>query len=168
MHSTLLLQQVMASFARESKMNVSDLMTQNPVTIQQDFTLRVALETMERTGCHHLPVINQHGTLVGVLSSHDYRHALNLPSIVRRGNTLFDRLPVSAVMTLMPVVVQEHTPAIEAIEMMLNKHIGCLPVMNGKALIGIVTTSDILRACITLLKQFSEVEIADPVSQLDP
>jgi acetoin utilization protein AcuB len=146
----------MGSFATEGKMNVSDLMTKNPITIQQDVTLRTALETMERTRCHHLPVVSQHGLLVGVLTSHDCRQALNLPSMVRRqwqDNRLLDRLPVSVVMTLLPVTVQEHTPAEEAIEMMLNKHIGCLPVMQAKALVGIVTTSDILRAFARLLKQ---------------
>jgi acetoin utilization protein AcuB len=140
-------------------MNVSDLMTKNPITIQQDVTLRTALETMEQTRCHHLPVVNQHGTLVGVLTSHDCRQALNLPSIVRRqwqDNKLLDRLPVNAVMTLLPVTVQEHTPAAEAVEMMVNKHIGCLPVMRGKGLVGIVTTADILRAFTRLLKQLPE------------
>jgi acetoin utilization protein AcuB len=140
-------------------MNVSDLMTENPVTIQQDATLRAALETMDRAGCHHLPVVNQHGTLVGVLTSHDCRQALNLPSVLRhqwQDNKLLDRLPVSTAMTLMPVVVQEHTPATQAVEMMLDKHIGCLPVVRGKALVGIITSSDILRAFTRLLKQLPE------------
>jgi acetoin utilization protein AcuB len=136
-------------------MIISDLMTENPVTIQQDATLRAALEAMDRVGCHHVPVLNQHGMLVGVISSHDCRQALNLPSVVRRqwqDNKLLDRLPVSAVMTLPPVVVQVDKPAEEAFHLMLDNHIGCLPVIRGKALVGIVTTSDILRAFATLLK----------------
>jgi acetoin utilization protein AcuB len=117
---------------------------------------------MEQAKCHHLPVINQHGMLVGILTSHDCRHALNLPSIVRRhwqDNKLLDRLPVSTVMTLMPVVVQEDAAAAEVVDIMLKKHIGCLPIMRGKVLMGIVTTSDVLRAFNRLLKQFPEVSI---------
>lgn len=140
-------------------MNVSDLMTANPVTIQQDASLRSALETMEQVGCHHLPVVNQRGTLVGVITSHDYRLALNIPSLARRqwqGNKLLDRLPVSAAMTLAPVVVQEGTSAEEAVSLMLDKHIGCLPVMRTQTLVGIVTTSDILCAFTKLLAQLPQ------------
>jgi acetoin utilization protein AcuB len=147
----------------EGEMNISDLMTKNPITIHQDVTLRTALETMERTRCHHLPVVNQHGMLVGVLTSHDCRQALNLPTIVRRqwqDNKLLDRLPVSAVMTLLPVTVQENTPATEAVSMMLNKHIGCLPIMHSKLLVGIVTTSDILRAFTKILKRLPSASTA--------
>jgi acetoin utilization protein AcuB len=143
-------------------MIISDLMTENPVTIQQDATLRAALEAMERVGCHHVPVLNQHGMLVGVISSHDCRQALNLPSVVRRQwqeNKLLDRLPVSAVMTLAPVVVQEDTSTEEAVHLMLDKHIGCLPVIRGKALVGIVTTSDILRTFAKLLKRLPQPSV---------
>jgi CBS domain-containing protein len=62
-------------------------------------------------------------------------------------------------MTLMPVVVQEDAAAAEVVDIMLKKHIGCLPIMRGKVLMGIVTTSDILRAFNRLLKQFPEVSI---------
>jgi acetoin utilization protein AcuB len=137
-------------------------MTENPVTIQQDATLRAALEAMDRAGCHHLPVLNQHGMLVGVISSHDCRQALNLPSVVRRqwqDNKLLDRLPVSTVMTLAPVVVQVDALAKEAVHLMLDKHIGCLPVMRGKALVGIVTTSDILRTFAKLLKRLPQPSV---------
>jgi CBS domain-containing protein len=100
--------------------------------------------------------------LVGVISSHDCRQALNLPSVVRRQwqeNKLLDRLPVSAVMTLAPVVVQEDTSTEEAVHLMLDKHIGCLPVIRGKALVGIVTTSDILRTFAKLLKRLPQPSV---------
>jgi acetoin utilization protein AcuB len=148
---------------KEDEMIISDLMTGNPITIQQDATLRTALESMERVGCHHLPVLNQHGVLVGVISSHDCRQALNLPALVRRhwqDSKLLDRLPVSAVMTLSPEIVHEDTPAEEAIHLMLDKHIGCLPVMRGNVLVGIVTTSDLLRAFATRLERFPTLQPA--------
>ena len=137
-------------------MNVGELMTKQPVTIQQEATLRTALETMEQTGCHHMPVVNHLGTLTGVITSHDCRQALNLPILVRhqwQDNKLLDLLPVTVIMTLAPRVVQESTLAEEAIYMMLDNHIGCLPVMRGKTLVGIVTTTDFLRAFAKHLKR---------------
>ena len=139
-------------------MKVCDLMTQQPVTIQQEATLRAALEMMEQIGCHHLPVVNHLGTLVGIITSHDCRQALNLPLLTRhhwQDNKLLDRLPVTAVMTLAPRVVQEYTLVEEAVDLMLDNHIGCLPVMRGKTLVGIVTTTDFLRA-FAKLKHLSE------------
>jgi acetoin utilization protein AcuB len=140
-------------------MNVSDLMTPNPTTVQQDATLRSALEMMELLQCHHLPVITQHGTLVGVLSSHDCRQALNLPSIVRRRweeNKLIDHLLVSSVMSIAPVIVYEHTPVEEAVRLMMYKQVGCLPVMRSGKLVGIVTNTDFLRAFAKLALKHAE------------
>lgn len=137
-------------------MKISDLMTRNPATISQNATLRDALETMEQIGCRHLPVINQHGYLAGVITSHDCRLALNLPSVRRahwQTNRMLDHVLVSAVMTFAPTVVSPETPADEAVNLMLEKRIGCLPVLQDKELVGIVTTTDVLRAFVQLYKQ---------------
>jgi acetoin utilization protein AcuB len=140
----------------EAHMKISKIMTSNPATILQDASLRTALEMMESKKCHHLPVVNSHGTLMGVLSSHDCRQALNIPSTIRsqwQTNKLLDRLPVSAIMTMIPTVVQEDTAAETGVDLMLDKHIGCLPVMRKKSLVGIVTSSDILRYFKAMLSQ---------------
>ncbi len=142
-------------------MRVSDLMTHNPVTISQDATLHEALETMEQVGCRHLPVVNQHGYLAGVITSHDCRLALNLPSIRRahwQTNRILDHVLVSAVMTFAPVVATPEMQADEAVNRMLDKQIGCLPVLDGNELVGIVTTTDILRAFNSLYKQMLQDE----------
>jgi CBS domain-containing protein len=137
-------------------MKVSELMTPDPVTILQDATLREALETMEQVNCRHLPVVNQHGYLAGVITSHDCRLALNLPSVRRahwQANRMLDHVLVSAVMTFAPMTVSPETPADVAVNHMLERQIGCLPVLQDKALVGIVTTTDILRAFNRLYRQ---------------
>jgi acetoin utilization protein AcuB len=144
-------------------MKVSELMTQAPLSISQDATLREALELMEQVGCHHLPVTNPHGHLTGVIASQDCRLALNLPSVRRthwQANGILDHVPVSAVMTFAPVVVDPEMPADEAVNPMLDRQIGCLPVLQGKALVGIVTTADILRAFNRLYRQMLLDEIS--------
>jgi CBS domain-containing protein len=136
-------------------MNISDLMTENPNTIQQDATLREALEMMDRLGCHHLPVMNLHGDLVGLFTSRHGQQALHMTITGRHQpheNRLLDSLPISALMTLIPVVVQAETPVDEAIQLMLDKRIGCLPVMRNNKLVGIVTTTDVLRFCVKQLQ----------------
>lgn len=136
-------------------MKVRDMMTPDPATILQDATLREAIELMEAHQCRHLPVVNPHGYLVGVITSHDCRLTLNIPSLMRKhwqSHHLLDHTLVSAVMTFTPEVIDIDAPAEEAVTRMLNKQIGCLPVIQNDELVGIVTTTDILRAFIPLPK----------------
>ena len=130
-------------------MNVSDIMTPKPVTIDQGKTLRDALELMERVGCHHLPVTGYDSHLVGILSDRDCRSALNSPFILRerwQDDELVNKLLVRAMMTPAPIVVEPDAPLTEATRLMLHNHINCLPVMRSETLVGILTTSDILIA----------------------
>jgi acetoin utilization protein AcuB len=130
-------------------MNVSDIMTARPVTIDQDRTLREALEAMEQVGCHHLPVTGFNSHLVGILSDRDCRTALNSPYILRehwQDDELINTLIVRAMMTPAPIIVEPDAAAAEAARMMLKYHISCLPVMRSETLVGIVTTSDLLIA----------------------
>jgi acetoin utilization protein AcuB len=146
-------------------MNVSDMMTANPVTIKQNSTLGDALRIMERVGCHHLPVIGHDGHLVGILSDRDCRTALNSPYILREGwqdDELINRLLVRAMMTPAPIVVEPDTPADEAVRLMLKNHISCVPVMKSETLIGIVTTSDILIAFMNMHKRSQRPERPSP------
>lgn len=138
-------------------MNVQDVMTAKPVTIHQNDSLRQALETMERIGCHHLPVINAEAHVVGILSDRDCRTAINSPYIMRdrwQDEDLVDRLPVRAVMTPAPIIVEPNATADEAVRLMLTNQISCLPVMRGETLVGIVTRSDILMAFMTVYRRF--------------
>ena len=54
-----------------SKTVVRDIMTQNPVTIYEDATLAAAAEYMREKGIGHLPVVNERGRLVGIISRSD-------------------------------------------------------------------------------------------------
>jgi acetoin utilization protein AcuB len=137
-------------------MNVSDIMTQKPVTVRLDTTLRQALELMEQVGCHHLPVLGTNGHLIGIVSDRDCRTALNSPHIMRdrwQDEDLINQLPVRAMMTPAPIVIAPEVSADEAARMMLKNQISCLPVMRDETLIGIVTRSDILLAFMNLMQR---------------
>lgn len=141
-------------------MNVSDIMTANPITIKSDATLREALEAMEANGCKHLPVRSASNHIVGVLSDRDCRYALNSPYIMRerwQDEALIDTLQVRAAMTPAPIVVEPNTPADDAARLMLRHRIGCLPVMRAETLVGIVTRSDLLIAFITIHKHYESL-----------
>jgi acetoin utilization protein AcuB len=129
-------------------MNVSDIMTSHPATVRHDQTLRHALEIMERTGCHHLPVLSRDGHMVGILSDRDCRRALNLPTLHDKwqDDDIAQHVQVRTVMTPAPIVTEPSAHADEAARLMLVNRISCLPVMRSETLVGIVTKSDILLA----------------------
>lgn len=134
-------------------MNVSDIMTEKPVTILRDESLKTALARMEENGCQHLPVLDNEGHLVGILSDRDCRKALQQPILLREHweeTDLIDHIPVRSLMTAAPIVVEPNTSASEAARLMLIHHISSLPVMRGETLVGIITKSDILIAFMRL------------------
>lgn len=138
-------------------MNVVDIMTASPVTIRVDKTLRTALELMEEHHCKHLPVLSAGGHLVGVLSDRDCRYALNSPFVKRdswQTDELVDRVPVRAVMSPAPIIVEPDAPSSDAARLMLTHRVGCLPVMRGETLVGIITRSDILIAFMHIHKRY--------------
>ena len=141
-------------------MNVADIMTRNPATIQSTGTLREALETMERVGCHHLPVLSAEKHVIGVITARDCRLALKLPDVVReywQEDQLAPQLSVSSVMSTAPTITTPDFLATDAARLMLREYLSCLPVMRDETLVGILTVSDILIAFTKLqpsLKSF--------------
>jgi CBS domain-containing protein len=129
-------------------MNVCDVMTLHPTVIRSNATLAEALKTMREIGCHHLPVLSAEKHLIGVLSIHDCQRVLGdlLADMQPLNAPQAYTLPVSQAMTPAPIIVEPDAPAYEAARLMLEHFIGCLPVMRGETLIGIITRSDLLMA----------------------
>ena len=113
-------------------MKVSDLMTTALVTINASEQLSEAKIDMEMSLVHHLPVVDERGRLVGIVSDRD---------IVRRA----DKKRVSDVMSRDIVTTRPDAPAHLAASMMLEFRIGAVPVVDDDgALVGVVTITDYL------------------------
>lgn len=153
-------------------MNVVDIMTENPVTVHADKSLRTALQIMEDNQIKHLPVMSRTGHLLGVISDRDCRYALNSPYTLRerwQDEELTMRLKVRNVMTPAPIVIEPDTSAEEIARLMLNHGIGCLPVMRAETLVGIVTRSDLLVAFMNIHRHYEDImnqmpELSIPIS----
>lgn len=142
-------------------MNVADIMTRKPTTIGVDETLAKALSVMQEVGCRHLPVISGDGHVVGIISDRDCRSAMNSPFVMHEkweDDYLAQNLRVRAAMSPAPIVTEPDTPAAEAARLILANHIGCLPVMVGETLVGIVTTSDFLMAFVNQQRNKQRIE----------
>jgi len=125
-----------------------DLMT-SPVTwLPSDSTSLEAWTVMKRTGIHHLPVTSVHGTLVGMISNHDLLpYAHELESVNSPESSAWHKLA-----RVMSSRVLSATPTTEIREIalvMLDEHVSAIPILDSsRHLVGILTTSDILRAIV--------------------
>lgn len=121
-------------------------MTRDPEFLRSDEVLRVADDLMGMKRIRHLPVLAAHSNeLVGVVSQRDlFRSGLarkiGIDDIV--AEEALDSVFVGAVMTREPAWVTPETNVTEAASIMLEKKIGCLPVLENNLLCGILTESN--------------------------
>lgn len=133
---------------------VKDLMTTNPHTLNEETSLSEARQFMEKHGIRHLPVVGGDGGLAGLLSLRDIVAASvsALADVDEAERDELDSLtPVGAVMSKNLIVTSPDTRLRRAGEMMLAQKIGCLPVLDGDRLAGIITESDFVQLSVHLL-----------------
>jgi CBS domain-containing protein len=131
---------------------VKDWMTASPVTIGPDTKLGEAHQLMREHKVRRLPVV-QAGKLAGIVTLGDVREAgpSDATSLsIFELNYLLAKLTIGEIMTKNPVTVAAETSLHDAAQIMLEKKIGGLPVMEGDNLVGIITESDIFRAVVEL------------------
>ena len=116
-------------------MRVQDVMSRNVKTISPTTPAEDAWNLMRVHKIHHL-VVTDAGRVVGVLSHRDAGGQRGFS--VRVGNAVAD------LMTEKPVTVRPTTTVRQAANLMRGRSIGCLVVMDGERLRGIVTVSDLL------------------------
>ncbi len=120
-------------------------MTPQPVTVTPQDILATAQQRMTAGRFRRLPVV-QSGILVGVLTDRDIRRHVG-----KEGRT-----QVAAAMTEHPLTVSPFSTVEEAVRLMLNHQISGLPVVEDGQLVGIVTTSDVLRVFLTVVGASTE------------
>jgi CBS-domain-containing membrane protein len=131
-------------------MRVSELMSRDVVTIGDTDTCHGAVEQMCRRKVRHLPVLDRAGTLVGIVTDRDVRHRLFAPDVYRQIGTvplkvLLQQAPVRAVMSAPVLSIGAASEVAEAATRMCREKVGCLPVVEGSHVVGMLTEIDVLR-----------------------
>src|SRR5947207_280527 len=111
-------------------MFVSDVMTAHPVTVGPNDTLRTAINRMKDNECRRLPVVNQNGSLIGIVTDRDTRLALYSPYVLHerwQDDAFLDNITVRICMTATPITVEPTNDIADAVSLMLRHHIGGLP-----------------------------------------
>lgn len=130
---------------------VKDIMTTKVLTLGRNDTLDMADDIMALDRLRHLPVLDEM-RVVGVVSQRDlFRSALAvaLGYGERAQKTLLRTIRVKEVMSEPVITVSPEATVKEAARLMVEHKIGCLPVLQGHTLVGIVTEADILRHVVS-------------------
>jgi len=130
-------------------MLVRETMTPNPVVVHPDASFADAMDLLRAKKIRRLPVVNDAGALVGIVVEKDLLKAAPSPATtlsVYEIPYLLSRLKIKDIMTKRVITVEEDWPLEEAARVMVEHKIGCLPVMRGNKVVGIITETDIFRA----------------------
>lgn len=139
----------------EGAMRIRDWMTRHPVTVTPQTSVLYARRLLEGNRIRHLPVVTEGDRLVGIVSDRD---------VVLRDGEVIDALAavqsdlasgryrhLGEVMSTPPRVVRPDDPIGVAVDLCLRWKVGALPVVERGRLVGILTTTDCLRAFARVL-----------------
>ena len=135
-------------------MFVGERMTHHPVTILETASIDDGLHLMRERKVRRLPVLDEWGKMVGIVSDKDLLHAAPSPATslsVYELHYLLAKLTIKQVMSSPVVTVTMDTPLEEAARIMADQKIGGLPVLDKGELVGIITETDIFKILIELL-----------------
>ena len=128
------------------ELRVRDVMTKEVTTLKRNDKLTLASDIMQLGRIRHLPVLEDDGVrLGGILSQRDlFRGALAraLGYGQHAQRKMLDSLFVKEVMTTDVIATSPDTPLIDAARVLMERKIGCLPVIESGRLVGILTEAD--------------------------
>ncbi len=129
-------------------MRVRDLMTRDVIAVTPGDSLARLRDLMYDRDVRHMPVIETNRDLVGLVSQRDLlrNHLIeqaDVPDFVE--DALLQELRVAEVMTTGVLSVEADVDIREAAQILYESKYGCLPVVEGPRLVGILTESDFVR-----------------------
>jgi CBS domain-containing protein len=133
-------------------MQVSEVMATDVVTVGRNDDLRLVDDIMAERHIRHIPVVED-GAIVGLVSQRDVFRA-QMSSTMGYGEkgqrAYLHSILVKEIMVHPVITIAPEAPMTEAIDLIVEKGIGCLPVVQGQQVIGIVTKTNLLQRLRTL------------------
>ncbi len=134
-------------------MLVGNRMTRNVITGTPHMSHREALDLMRQHKIRRLPVLDGK-RLVGIVSEEDLLSTAPSPATtlsIYEIYTLLDKLTLDKIMVSPVVTVAPDCPLVDAAQIMIKYRVGCLPILDGDTLVGIITETDVLKILVEVL-----------------
>ncbi|WP_421299938.1 CBS domain-containing protein [Aeromonas veronii] len=142
-------------------MTLSEIMTEHPFTLGPSNSVKQAMDLMQQERIRHIPIVDEQHHLLGlvtltdILATQESKLLLISPE---REAEFTDSVQLDEIMTRQVASVDPHAGIKEAALYLQRHRYGCLPVLKGRKLIGIVTESDFIAVAINLLELMEEQE----------
>ena len=127
---------------------VEQFMTRDLFTVRPEDVVDLAANLMNWKHIRHVPVEDNKGNLIGIIS---HRDLLELVASERAKKS--EEIIVREIMKTDLITIKPETPTLEALNLMRENHIGCLPVVKGNQLIGLITAHDFLTVSTKLFEE---------------
>jgi CBS domain-containing membrane protein len=143
--------------------SVKEVMTTEIYTLNETDTAQEARRLMTEKDIRHLPIVDDAGTLVGLVTQRDLL-AASMPKLADvqddQSREFEASIPLKQIMTTKLSVVDEKMNLRQAALLLQAHKYGCLPVVVKGKLKGIITDSDFVAVVINLLEQ---LELTEPL-----
>jgi len=133
------------------QLKVGDVMSACVSTLGRNDKLSIAEDLMKQERIRHLPVIDDDGDLCGIITQRDmFRNALvrALGFGSRAEDQILNTIAVKEAMTDKVQTTTPDTLLTEAAKLMIERKIGCLPVIDGGRLVGMLSEADFVKLMI--------------------
>lgn len=131
--------------------NIAELMTSEPVCVFAEDPVSDVYTIMTEQDIRHVPVVDHDGRVEGIITQRDLmKHVLfafDDMTVMEKKANLTD-IYARSIMTPDPETITTDILISEAARMLIDNKIGCLPVTDGRKIIGIVTESDFVKQAI--------------------
>ncbi|UNC90666.1 CBS domain-containing protein [Candidatus Contubernalis alkaliaceticus] len=147
-------------------MKAIDIMHKNVIAVDKEASLREAAVLMSKHGIGGLPVVDDFGSIVGIITDSDilkYRQKINLPEYLRLLEYFYEEIDpkrieadirailnkkVKDVMSTRLVMVTEEALIREIISKFAEHHISRIPVVKENKLLGIIAREDVIKVFV--------------------
>ena len=140
--------------SNQTHLCVEEFMTTDLFTVHEDEAVDLVANLMDWKRIRHIPVENEQGALVGLVSCFEVLRQLERG--ISEGAD--QSVPVGAIMVRDPLTVPPETPTLDAIMLMRREKVDCLPVVKDGRLVGILTERDFIDVAARLLEKLAGSE----------
>ena len=141
-----------------NKLKVNEIMTKKIISVQENDRFSLVEEKLREFRIRHLPVIDEGGKLVGIVTQRDL-YRTQSPRHLEDDTWYYDQKSLDShilkyVMTKEPYALNPEDSVVKAILLMAERKYGCLPIVQkDRTLCGIITREDILKIVAQILKE---------------
>ena len=141
-----------------NRVKIDEIMTKKVISIHENDRFSLVEEKLREFRIRHLPVVDQGGKLVGIVTQRDL-YRIQSPRHLEDDTWYYDQRSLDShilkyVMTKDPCALNPEDPVAKAVVLMVERKYGCLPIVKkDRTLCGIITQLDILKIAARILRE---------------